>query len=179
MIKLGVVMSERDRSWKLEELARDSGVSARTVRYYVQRGLLPAPVFRGKDTAYFAEHLVRLRAIRRLQERFLPLDAIQVELERRTPDELARLADGKDEVALPPYHVPPHHAPARHTTTHHVPMVPAPPYRTPAAPGERMTRYELAPGLELHVSDGADAHTRALADELRARSQGHRKGGTK
>jgi Ca-activated chloride channel family protein len=177
MITLDVVMNDRDKSWKLEELARDSGVSARTVRYYVQRGLLPAPVFRGKDTAYSAEHLTRLRAIRRLQDRFLPLDAIQVELERRSPEELARLADGKDQPARSPtYHgivVP------RSPQDHYVPMVPAPPYRAPAARGERFTRYELAPGLELHISDGADAQTRALAEELRARCQGHRKGGTR
>jgi Ca-activated chloride channel family protein len=163
-------MNDRDKRWKLEELARDSGVSARTVRYYVQRGLLPAPVFRGKDTAYSAEHLTRLRAIRRMQERFLPLDAIQVELERRTPDELRQLADGKDQ---PPqsitYHVPV--VPPR-SPSHHVPRVAAP-------PGERFIKYQLADGLELHVSDGADAQTRALAEELRARCQGHRKGGTR
>ena len=28
-------------TWKLDELARAAGVSVRTVRYYVQRGLLP------------------------------------------------------------------------------------------------------------------------------------------
>jgi Ca-activated chloride channel family protein len=163
-----------DRTWKLEELARDAGVSPRTVRYYVQRGLLPAPVFRGRDTAYSHEHLTRLRAIRRLQERFLPLDAIQVELERRTPHELDELARGKDQPAHEvTYYAP---VPAR---PHHVPTVPIPDYRTPALPGERFTRYELAPGLELHVSDGADAHTRALAEELRARCMFHRKGGTK
>ncbi|HZS37504.1 MAG TPA: helix-turn-helix domain-containing protein [Polyangia bacterium] len=170
-------MNERDKSWKLEELARDSGVSARTVRYYVQRGLLPAPIFRGKDTAYSAEHLTRLRAIRRLQDRFLPLDAIQVELERRSLDELEQLADGKD----PPAPTITYYAPvvAPRAPSHHVPMVPPPSYRTPATPGERFIKYQLAPGLELHVSDGADAQTRALADELRARCQGHRKGGTK
>ena len=53
-----------DDVYKLEELARAAGTSPRTVRYYVQRGLLPAPAFRGKDTAYGPEHLVRLRAIR-------------------------------------------------------------------------------------------------------------------
>lgn len=84
-----------EREYKLEELAREAGTSARTVRYYVQRGLLPAPAFRGKDTAYGEEHLARLRAIRRLQEAYLPLDAIAVELEGRSTEELEKIAAGK------------------------------------------------------------------------------------
>lgn len=83
-------------TYKLDELAREAGTSTRTVRYYVQRGLLPAPAFRGKDTSYSREHLVRLKAIRRLQEAFLPLDAIAVELARRSLEELEALAATKD-----------------------------------------------------------------------------------
>ena len=79
-----------DKRWKLDELAAAAGVSARTVRYYVQRGLLPAPVFRGRDTVYSDAHLIRLQAIRRLQDRFLPLDEIQAEIERAGPTSCAR-----------------------------------------------------------------------------------------
>ena len=82
------------KEWKLPDLAEEVGVSPRTVRYYVQRGLLPAPVFRGKDTVYGDEHVQRLKAIRRLQEKFLPLDAIQVELERASGPELAKIGEG-------------------------------------------------------------------------------------
>lgn len=84
-----------ERTYKLDELARATGMSARTVRYYVQRGLLPAAAFRGKDTAYGHEHLVRLRAIRKLQEAFFPLDAIAGELASRTLGEIERIAEGK------------------------------------------------------------------------------------
>ena len=35
-------------AYKLDDLAAAAGVSPRTVRYYVQRGLLPAPPFRGR-----------------------------------------------------------------------------------------------------------------------------------
>lgn len=87
--------------WKLTELAEAVGVSPRTVRYYVQRGLLPAPPFRGPDTVYGEEHLVRLKAIRVLQARFLPLDAIQAELQRLSLDELRQLADS-DATPTPP-----------------------------------------------------------------------------
>src|SRR5690242_6511972 len=98
MIILSVVNANpNDPTYKLEDLARAAGVSPRTVRYYVQRQLLPPPVFRGRDTAYSTDHLVRLRAIKRLQDRHLPLDVIQAELARRSPAELERLADGKDD----------------------------------------------------------------------------------
>src|SRR5262245_56759177 len=85
-----------DEIYKVDELARAAKTSSRTVRYYVQRGLLPAPIFRGKDTVYGREHLLRLRAIRRLQEAYFPLDAIAAELARRSPEAIERLADGRD-----------------------------------------------------------------------------------
>ena len=65
-----------DDTYKLEDLAKAAGTSSRTVRYYVQRGLLPPPVFKGKDSAYGKDHLVRLKAIKKLQGDYLPLDAI-------------------------------------------------------------------------------------------------------
>ena len=90
-----------ERTYKIDELARAAGMSARTVRYYVQRGVLPAAAFRGKDTAYGHEHLVRLRAIRRLQEAYFPLDAIAAELDGRSLGEIERIADGKLTPASP------------------------------------------------------------------------------
>ncbi|WP_338871112.1 MerR family transcriptional regulator [Myxococcus stipitatus] len=145
--------------WKLAELAEEAGVSPRTVRYYVQRGLLSAPNFRGPDTAYGEEHFIRLKAIRVLQARFLPLDAIQAELQRLSLDELRKLAESEPPPAPPPL------ASAPVSGSHSV---------APPAPGRRPTelnryqRWELMPGLELHVSDTADAKVRALAERVRA-----------
>lgn len=96
-----MVRSVTERSYKIDELARASGMSVRTVRYYVQRGLLPAAAFRGKDTAYDHGHLVRLRAIRRLQEAFFPLEAIAVELDGRTAHEIEAIADGRVALVAP------------------------------------------------------------------------------
>ncbi|KFA92012.1 helix-turn-helix domain-containing protein [Archangium violaceum] len=145
------------KEWKLTELAEAAGVSPRTVRYYVQRGLLPAPPFKGPDTVYGEDHLVRLKAIRVLQARFLPLDAIQVELARLGPDELKALAES--EPTAPPS------APAS-------PPLPGP-VKAEASPSPSSTvtswrRWELAPGLELQLADTADAKTRALAERVRA-----------
>jgi Ca-activated chloride channel family protein len=142
-------------TYKLDELARKAGASARTVRYYVQRGLLPAPAFRGKDTAYTREHLVRLKAIRRLQERFLPLDAIQAELAGKSLDAIEKIAADAD--ARVTYHIPPPEPP---TQLH--------PYRLPDyTPGSRWVKWPLAPGLELSLADGAADDVRELAEEIR------------
>lgn len=144
-------MNDRRRPrFKLDELAEKAGVSPRTVRYYVQRGLLPAPEFRGPDTAYGEEHLHRLKAIRVLQERHLPLDAIEAALASRSPDDVARIARGQvpDTLDVPPV----------------LSRSPAP--VAAAVTAERGTRHVLAPGLELFVSDHASPEVRALADSL-------------
>ena len=148
------------KEWKLTELAEEAGVSPRTVRYYVQRGLLPAPPFKGPDTVYGEEHLLRLKAIRALQAKFLPLDAIQVELARLSPDELKALGEADPATPTPP-------APAPE------PVLPRGPAKAEASvsPSDGVTswrRWELAPGLELHLADTADAKTRALAERMRA-----------
>lgn len=134
-----------ETSYKLDELAKAAGTSPRTVRYYVQRGLLPPPVFRGKDSAYGREHLARLRAIRRLQADYLPLDAIASELEGRSIAEIERLSEEHAE----------EHAPRR---------APAPP--SLAREAERWRRTALARGLELHVAEDAPAEAKALAERI-------------
>lgn len=150
---------QRSPRWKLDELAERAGVSARTVRYYVQRGLVPAPEFRGPETAYGPEHLARLKAIRVLQARHLPLDAIQAALASRTLDEVARIAKGELPAALD--------APASLSrSADHGDALPE---------GDGFTRYTLAPGLELHIHDTASPQVRALADALR-REAAHREG---
>lgn len=142
-------------TYKIDDLARAAGTSARTVRYYVQRGLIPAPAFKGRDTAYAHEHLVRLRAIRRMQEAFFPLDAIAIELERRSLDEIEQIADGKElpQLAQPtsPTSSPPSLAQTRDLH----------------AKNERvLRRIELAPGVELTIADDAPLASQRLAEKI-------------
>jgi DNA-binding transcriptional MerR regulator len=143
-----------DITYKLEELARAANISPRTVRYYVQRGLVPPPAFRGKDSSYGPEHLVRLKAIRRLQEAFFPLDAIMVELERRSIDEIEAIGErGAIPVRVQDAHAP--ELPARSVG---------------GEPGSRATRsfsrIELAPGLELNVADDAPRESQIMAEDI-------------
>ncbi len=51
----------------LAELAERTSVPARTIRYYIARGLLPGPRKGGRGAAYGPEHVERLERIRQLQ----------------------------------------------------------------------------------------------------------------
>jgi len=73
--------TETDQTFELPELCEQAGVTARTVRYYVQQGLLPAPGM-GPGTKYGRGHLDRLRLVRRLQKEHLPLAEIRKHLVR-------------------------------------------------------------------------------------------------
>jgi len=68
----------------IEELAALGGVTRRTVRYYVQQDLLPAPLGVGRGRHYGPQHLARLQAVKALQEQGLSLDEVRQELERGT-----------------------------------------------------------------------------------------------
>lgn len=151
-----------EKVFKLDELARASGTSARTIRYYVQRGLLPSPRFRGRDTAYDAAHLLRLRAIRRLQQAFFPLDAIGAELERLSLAELERVADGRASIGLPSLPDPPS-APESCT-----PPAPRVVRRAVDRAPRALRAIELAEGVSLLVDDAAPTASRRLVDELLA-----------
>jgi DNA-binding transcriptional MerR regulator len=144
--------------WKLEELAQRAGVSARTIRYYVQRGLLPAPTFRGRDTVYTDDHLLRLQVIQRLQKQFLPLDRIQHELTTRSVRQLQELLQKDDESAV--------------TQSRPVMLRSLAQSRQRTADegdtkSERWLRWVLAPGLELHIAETVDPETFSLAEQLR------------
>jgi DNA-binding transcriptional MerR regulator len=55
--------------YRIDELARASGVTVRNIRYYQDRGMLPPPRRQGRVGLYRDAHLVRLRLITRLLER--------------------------------------------------------------------------------------------------------------
>ncbi len=56
------------REYGIAELADLGGVSRRTVRYYVQEGLLPAPLGVGRGRHYGPAHLEQLLRVKALQE---------------------------------------------------------------------------------------------------------------
>lgn len=128
----------------IEELAEIGGVSRRTVRYYVQRGLLPAPTGTGRGQHYTDEHLQTLVRIRQLQESGVPLSDIP---SRLVPEPVPL----PEAAAVPPLQPPW--------------WKPAPDPREPSQ--SLWTRIVLADGVELHLRGRIDA-TRAarLADAV-------------
>jgi DNA-binding transcriptional MerR regulator len=61
----------------IDELAGLGGVSRRTVRYYIQEDLLPAPLGVGRGRHYDRTHLDRLLRVKALQEAGRSLDEVR------------------------------------------------------------------------------------------------------
>jgi DNA-binding transcriptional MerR regulator len=134
----------------IEQLIERVGdITPRGIRYYIQRGLLPRPVFRGPGTVYPLEYVARIQAIRRLQGEHRSLEFIKKRLARLDADAIRRIAEGAPVAVSKPGPVEPT----------------SPAARRPG--GGLWVRWELVPGLELSMSEGADAATRALAEALR------------
>lgn len=69
---------------RIDDLAYESGVPSRTIRFYNTQGLLPLPIMRGRVAYYTQEHLLVLNIIRELKEQQnLPLEVIKQLLEIR------------------------------------------------------------------------------------------------
>ena len=84
-------MGRDDATYDLQELSAEAGVTPRTVRYYIQQGLLPAPEPQGPATRYGQGHLDRLRLIRDLQAEHQPLAVIRQRLEELPDEDIHRL----------------------------------------------------------------------------------------
>jgi DNA-binding transcriptional MerR regulator len=72
----------------VDQVARLTGTTVRTIRWYQSEGLLPSPRREGRTARYDAGHVERLEAIRDLQAHGLTLVAIRRLLER-APDTAA------------------------------------------------------------------------------------------
>jgi len=64
-------------AFSLEQLCALTGLPSRTVRYYIQTGLVPRPVGDRRNAFYTREHAEKLLAIRRWQADGLSLDRIR------------------------------------------------------------------------------------------------------
>lgn len=95
---------ERDdtTSYSLDELAREVGVTTRTVRYYIAEGLLPPPDSIGRNARYSRDHLDRLRVIGQLKEQYLPLKEIRTRLAGMAPEQIRRAARNRERRSAPP-----------------------------------------------------------------------------
>lgn len=65
----------------IDELARETGMTARNIRAHQSRGLLPPPQVRARTGYYTAEHVARIRLIQEMQAQGFNLKAIERLLE--------------------------------------------------------------------------------------------------
>ncbi len=70
-------MEKRDGKYSIGELAALTGVTRRTIRFYVQKGLLQTPLGLGRGRHYTDEHLERILKIRDLQRDGVRLDRMR------------------------------------------------------------------------------------------------------
>jgi DNA-binding transcriptional MerR regulator len=82
-----------DATYSLDELATLAELPRRTVRYYIQLGLVPAPEGSGRGAHYGTVHLDRLLQVRKWQLAGLSLERIA---------ELVAQPDPSDDRPLPP-----------------------------------------------------------------------------
>ena len=63
--------------YKVSELAKEAGVTKRTIHYYISKGLLMPPMGNGVNSVYNDSHLERLNLIKQLQSEYMPLNKIR------------------------------------------------------------------------------------------------------
>ncbi|TFG61744.1 MAG: MerR family transcriptional regulator [Spirochaetales bacterium] len=75
--------------YNIETLAGLTGLTRRTIRYYIQRGLLEPPEGGGRGSFYTDEHLARLNLVKQWTEQGVPIIHMKAMLEGKTPGVLA------------------------------------------------------------------------------------------
>lgn len=83
--------SPRPIRYTLNDLERETGVSSRTIRYYISEGLLQPAYGRGPSATYDPDHLLRLQVINQLKEERLSLKDIKERLSHLTPEDIAAM----------------------------------------------------------------------------------------
>lgn len=77
--------------YTIADLERETGISPRTIRYYITQGLLPSAKGRGVGATYSPTHLLRLKAIAALKENHTPLSEIRQRLDGMGEGNLAAM----------------------------------------------------------------------------------------
>jgi len=173
----------------ISELADRTNVSTRTIRYYIEEGLLPQPEVRGKYAVFTTEYLHRLRLIKILKDSYLPLKEIKGLLDTLNSGQINELLDRFDAdptEAISSLKILPTHSQVsmvkesaleyitrlrQHTESPQASRK-ANPQTTSIndlkpvqkARKETWQRIELAPGVELHVRQPLPSESQHLVD---------------
>lgn len=132
-------------TYPIATLARETGVTERTLRHWILQKVLPKPIGRGRGARYDDRHLLRAKVIALLRSTEPSLDKIRMRI--------ARLSDEQLKALLPRPRPP---------TVDGVPVPPA----APSYPAETWESVELMPGLVLLVNVGKGPVLRRIADQI-------------
>lgn len=85
-----------ETTYSLDDLATAAGIEPRTIRSYIERGLLPGAQTRGRAASYLEDHLSRLHVIKSLRRARpnIALSEIRILLQGLTPEQIHSLAGG-------------------------------------------------------------------------------------
>lgn len=86
----------QEERYLIGELANVTGLTVRTIRYYMDEQLLPTPQTEGKYAYFTSEYLARLKLIQRLKDSYLPLREIKRILDNLSDNEIKQYADKPD-----------------------------------------------------------------------------------
>ena len=81
------------KRYSISELAKKAQVSVRTIRYYIDEGLLPPPTTTGRYATYGEDYLTRLGLIKELQNAYLPLKEIRKQISHLMIEEIEELLE--------------------------------------------------------------------------------------
>lgn len=86
--------------YKISELAEKAGVTKRTIHYYISKGLLLPPEGSGVNSVYNDEHLERLLLIKKLQEKYMPLNKIREHILENPKEKVEEKIEGNTEAEV-------------------------------------------------------------------------------
>ena len=136
----------------LTRLAERAEVTPRTIRYYIQIGLLPAPGTAGPGAHYDESYVDRIRQIKRLQRAHLPLAEIRKRLDN-PPETMMALAAPPRPAAREPWF-------AIREEPMDLAVPPPPPTRS------QWERIALSPDIELHVQRPLSRDMNRIVEEI-------------
>ncbi len=160
------------KDYSFSELRELTAYSDRTIRRYIDEGLVPAPKRDGRTARFTREHLGRFWAIacRRREDKWGSPDVASA-LREMTLEEALEWAEKRDPLAPPAAPMPRASPPQPRATG----AAPPPTEPTPGAPSSvlvgplRWGRVTLLPGMDLVVREGASEIVVRLAQEIVAK----------
>lgn len=84
------------KHFSLRELAEETRVPERTIRYYISRGIVPPPIKRGPKAAYGEEHVKTILRIKTLQSQGMTLSEIAREVALESVSEKLYVKEAQD-----------------------------------------------------------------------------------